>query len=58
MLMHGAAILDFEVGVGEVFPTFRVGNPTENSEIQTSEFKWNAPYVIKRVRHRFSIALS
>ncbi len=26
--MHEAAILDFEVGVGEVLPTFRVGNPT------------------------------
>lgn len=28
LLTHGAAILDFEVVVGEGLPTFRVGNPT------------------------------
>ncbi len=60
MLMHGAAILDFEVGVGEVLPTFRAGNPTSgafrlkfltgNSEIPTSEFKENVPLAHKRGR--------
>ncbi len=57
MLMHGAAILDFEVGVGEVLPTFQVGNLTSGGvpavisdwEVGISkfpvaiEFKWNAP---------------
>ncbi len=28
MWMHGASAADFEVRVGEVLPTFRVGNPT------------------------------
>ncbi len=47
MLMHGAAILDFEVGVGEVLPTFWVGNltlggvPFEISdwELRNSDFR-------------------
>ncbi len=33
MLMHGAAILDFEVRVGEALPTFRVGNPTSGGAL-------------------------
>ncbi len=47
-------MLDFEVGVGEVLLTFRAGNPTSggvpveisNSDIPTSEFKWNAPFEV------------
>ncbi len=46
MLMHGAAILDFEVRVGEVLPTFRVAKPTSggipveisNWELGNSDF--------------------
>ncbi len=44
MLMHGAAILDFEVGVGEGLPAF--GNPTSGGvpveisdwELRNSDF--------------------
>ncbi len=47
MLMHGAAMLDFEVGVDEVLPTFQVGNPTSggapvkifNWELGNSDFR-------------------
>lgn len=52
--MRRAAILDFEVGVGELTPDFRSRNsdfrehsnlnfPTGNSKIQTSRFKLNTP---------------
>ncbi len=39
MLMHGTAILDFEVGVGEGPSTFRVGNPTSGG-VPVQIFDW------------------
>ncbi len=55
MLMHGAGILDFEVGVGEVLPTLQVGNPTAGGipveisdwELGNSDFRVQMERTIK-----------
>ncbi len=40
MLMRGAAILDFEVRVGEVLPTVRLVNPTSGGvPVEISDWK-------------------